>query len=251
MDVGIVIILIAVGLIVIRELREKLDWFQTSNRRQTPTVEMMALKAGIIKNPRPERKSKRLKYGEDGFEDGVEVRWGRRSDPTDGTFTQVSEKDMIPFLSKHRDYALWYKVIHHDFAGGVLEWIVSQPDCPNAVATAFLRALGYEDLYGLTEQPKHSEYLYRVVEIISQRDADEGFPSDTMRDPEPNEPGWTSTDIEAFDRAAMLEQCEAAARAQLEIGRTPIYSVPRNLFSTTPNGPSLRSEYDVDETGII
>ncbi|MCO4842422.1 MAG: hypothetical protein KC439_05880 [Yoonia sp.] len=247
MDVSIVIILIAVGLFIIREIHEKLDWFKGSERRQIPTGDLMALKAGIIENPRPEHNPERLKFREDGFENGVEVRWGRRNDPIDGTFTQIKEKEIIPFLEKNRDYALWYKVVQHDFGGEVLEWIVSQPDCPNAVATAFLNALRADSIYGKTDLK--DIYYYRAVEIISRRDANEGFPSDTMRDPEPDEDGFYGH-FEKVDRVAMLERFEAIARAQLALGNTLAYAVPKNLLSTSPTGPSLRTEYDVDEVGI-
>ena len=240
MDISIIIIVIAVGLFIVREVAEKLDWTKRTKPRQTPTVDMNAAKAEIvesshpevkqasslrqvIENPVPQPNLERLKHGGDGYENGVEVRWGRRTDRQDDPIS-VSEPHLIAFLEAHRDYALWYQIVHFDLAGGVLEWIMSQPDCPNAVATAFLKAVGAYDIYGLTEKPKHSDYLYRALKVISERDGQEGFPATTMRDPEPGE-GWFFRHIEPVDREAILQKCETAARVQLDAGNIPILSL--------------------------
>lgn len=266
MDISIVVIMIAVGLFIVREVAEKMDWTKNTARRQTPMVDMKAHKTEIIENPHSEVKQdssarqvtenpvphpnlKRLKRGEDGYENGVEVRWKRRTDTQDDP-TFVSEPHLIAFLEMHRDYALWYQIVHFDLTGGVLEWIMSQPDCPNAVAAAFLKAVGAYDIYGLTEEPRHSDYLYRALKVISERDDQEGFPATTMRDPEPDE-GWFFRHIEPVNREAILQQCETAARVQLDAGNIPIYEVPRNLLSVTPTGPSLRTEFHMDDGAIV
>ena len=70
-----------------------------------------------------------------------------------------------------------------------------------------------------------------------------------MRDPESDDP-WFYGHFEKVDRAAMLERFEATARAQLTLGNTPAYAVPKNLLSTTPTGPSLRTEYGFDDGGL-
>ena len=181
------IIWLAIAFVIVREIAGKLDWWQTGKRRKVRSLKANNSRTEIAENPSPKPKTHRLKSGEDGIENGIEVRWFRRSDP-EGGWTHVLEGDLIPFLEKNRDYALWYEVVQHDFACGVLEWIVSQPDCPNTVAAAFIHQLG-PTLYGETEKPTHSAYLYNAVEIVSQRDGAEDFPSDTMRDPEPDEPG--------------------------------------------------------------
>lgn len=240
------IIWLAIALLIVREVGDKLNRWR--KRHPPRKVDEMALNAGIVENTAPDPTPERLKIQENGFENGVEVRWYRKS-AADGGSTHIPVDELIPFLEKHRDYALWYQVVRHDFAGGVHEWIVSQPDCPNAVAAAFIDAVGGADLYGLTSRPSHSNHIYRAAEIVSRRDMADGFPSDTMRDPEPGEPGFFFN-FERLDRKALLEQCEAAAHAQLALGKTPIYAVPKNLLSKTPTGPRLRTEYSVDDTGI-
>ena len=53
MDISIIIIVIAVGLFIVREVAEKLDWTKRSKPRQTPTVDMNAAKAEIVENFHP------------------------------------------------------------------------------------------------------------------------------------------------------------------------------------------------------
>lgn len=243
------IIWIAIAIFVIREIGEKLDWWRTKRGRNPPTSDMMALRAGIVESPVPQPKPSRLGFQEDGIENGIEVLWGRRRGDLKASSFHVPEVDLIPFLTENRDYALWYKVIHHDFGGGVLEWIVSQHDCPNAVAAAFVNAIG-PDIYGATEEELSSAYLFRAIKVISERDAAGGFPADTMRDPQPGEAGWPSTTINKLHREQLRDRCENIARVQIELGQAPFYAIPRILLSTIPTGPSLRSEYDVDDAGI-
>lgn len=160
--------------------------------------------------------------------------------------------DILGFLDVERAPETWYWLILNLDAGvrgswDVIDWVLDQPDCPNAVATIFLlgQRLGLL-ISGKAEpvetHPWRLRREQRALERVLAREAAGGYPETTLSD--------TKTLEIAEGRLRMIKTCQFHVDLAQKEGRRLRYPPPMRTLSATPTGPQPESGYLIDANGL-
>jgi len=152
-------------------------------------------------------------------------------------------KDLISWLDENRDPGLWYMLVRDlnydlDVTFDTVGWILEQSDCPNAVATLAIKQAHWPEVYGMDDPPDWNGRVLKLLQIISDRDAAAGYPTDTL------------CDADGFDRSGLIDQCAVAVQKAQNEGITPILPLPYRTLSANPRGPHPQTDYQIDEAGV-
>lgn len=159
-------------------------------------------------------------------------------------YGEDNDEDLIHWLAENRDPVIWYQVLNMspDAAQAVMaiRWVLQQPECPNAFAVRYIQLMGGSYFYGKSDLKQRNQDDFEMLNIISEREAQAPFPTDTLSD-----------DV-GMDRAGLLADCEAAESKVLAQGEKPSLQIPRATIKAKPSGPSPVSKiYSADEQCIV
>lgn len=167
--------------------------------------------------------------------------------PTQENMAFIQMKDMIAFLSTHRDQSLWLAIITGLNPTGdmgalteVHRWILSQHDCDNVVAVAAWKWWRSHEWCGRPAGATGStdDRHAAIPVLIAKRDEANPFSTGALSDPSDN-----------FDRTLLLAKATAEA-AKLPKGSEPIASVPLRMLRGSSIGQTPTHGFLIEENAL-